>query len=383
MDFSEVIGQEHIKTHLLTTAKAGRIPHAQLFSGINGSGLLPMAIAYASEILALQYEENSEEYQKSKRRVSELNHPDLHFFYPVNTNQKIKDKPVSDHFSDEWREFVLNNPYGSLFEWLQTLGIEKKQGNISRREANTIFRKLALKSHDGGYKVAIIWMAENMNPNCANAILKLIEEPTEKTLLLLLAEREENLLTTIKSRCQKITFPLLPEADIAEKLIANLKLDESQAFQISRRAQGDYNKAIQLSNETDADIQFEAWFIRLVRTAFSAKGNKKAIQDILELTEELAATSRENQKKFLNFSLEIIRQALLKNYSAEELVYYKTTDRTFQLAKFAPFIHHNNIIGFFEALEDAVYHIERNANSKILFTDLSIKFTHLIHTASK
>lgn len=380
MDFSQIIGQEHIKAHLKTTAKAGRIPHAQLFSGINGSGLLPMAIAYASEILALQYEEGSQGYENCKRRVSELNHPDIHFFYPVNTTSKIKDKPVSDHFSDEWRKFVLTNPYGSLFEWLQTLGIENKQGNISRREANNISRKLSLKSHDGGYKVAIIWMAENMGNECANAILKLIEEPTEKTLLLLLAEREEKLLTTITSRCQKITFPLLPETEIGEKLISDLKLDESRAFQISRRAQGDYNKALQLATETDEDMLFETWFIRMARVAFMAKKDKKEILNVLDLSDELAGIGREKQKKFLSFSLEIIRQALLQNYATEELVYYKTNDRSFRFDLFSGHIHHNNIMGFYEALEDAAYHIERNANAKILFTNLIIKFTHLFHT---
>lgn len=379
MDFSEVIGQEHIKAHLLTTAKAGRIPHAQLFAGLNGSGILPMAIAYASELLALQYEEGSAEYRKSKHRVSELNHPDLHFFYPVNTNSKIKDKPVSHHFSDEWRKFVIKNPYASLFEWLQVLGIENKQGYIARREANNISRKLSLKSHDGGYKVAIIWMAENMGSECANAILKLIEEPTDKTVLLLLTEREENLLTTIKSRCQKINFPFLPEAAIANKLILDLNIDESQALQISRRAQGDFNKALQLVNETDEDTLYEAWFIRMSRMAFMAKKDKKQILGILELSDELAGLGREKQKKFLNFSLEIIRQAMLQNYSAGELVYYKTHDSSFRFEQFSTHIHHNNITGFYKALEDAIYHIERNANPKILFTNLFVRMTHLFH----
>lgn len=379
MDFSEVIGQEHIKTHLKTTAKAGRIPHAQLFIGINGSGVLPMAIAYASEVLALHYEENSPEYHESKRRVSNLNHPDLHFFYPVNTNQKVKKDAVSEHFSNEWRNFVLKNPYGSLFEWLQTLGIENKQGNISRREAYNISKKIALKSHDKGYKVVIIWMAENMNESCANGILKIIEEPTEKTVLLLLSEREENLLSTIRSRCQKINFPRLSEADIAKKLITNLNISDSAAFQITRRAQGDYNKALQLISETDQDIQFETWFIKMTRSAFKAGKTKTAIRDILELTEELASIGRETQKKFLNFSLELIRQALLKNYSTNELVYYKTHDKNFKLENFSSYIHHNNILEFYTILEDAIYHIERNANPKVLFTDLSIKFTHLIH----
>lgn len=379
MDFSKIIGQKHIQSHLQTTANAGRIPHAQLFSGKNGTGMLAVAIAYASELLCMQYKKDSAEYEKCKRHVNQLNHPDLHFFYPVNTNQDIKKDPISDDFSTAWRKFVLKNPYASLFEWLQSLGIENKQGNISRNEANHISKKLALKSYEGGYKVAIIWMAENMHSSCSNAILKLIEEPTDKTVLILITEREEKLLTTIKSRCQKLQFPLLAENDIAKGLIENENLEEHLAIQISRRAQGDYNKALQLSKETGEDDQFESWFIDLVRTAFQARGNKKAIQDLLKWTDEISGQGRETQKKFLNFSIEMFRQALLENYSSNDLVYYIPKDQSFSIRNFAPYVHQNNISEIYQTLEDATYHIERNANPKLLFSDLSIKLTRLLH----
>ncbi|MBG42497.1 MAG: DNA polymerase III subunit delta' [Aequorivita sp.] len=381
MDFSEVIGHQHIKSHLSKTVENGRIPHAQLFSGVNGSGLLPMAIAYASELLCSQFGKGSPEYISCKNKISKLVHPDLHFVYPVNTSDVVKKNAVSDNYAEAWRSFVLNNPYASLFEWLQSLGLEKKQGNISKHEAESISKKLSLKAFEGGYKVMIIWMAEHMNGECANKILKLVEEPTEKTLLLLLTEREEQIITTIRSRCQKLTFPLLSEADISEALISNLKVKEQLAVQTARRARGDFNKALQLLEETGEDEVFEKWFISWVRTAFRAKGNKGAINSLLDWSDELAGQGRETQKKFLNYCIEVFRQALLKNYNVDSLLFFEANDATFSLPKFSPFVHQNNIFEINLALEDASYHIERNGNAKIIFTDLSIKLTRLIHQA--
>ena len=379
MDFSEVIGHQHLKSHLLKTIENGRIPHAQLFYGVNGSGLLPMAIAYASALLCNQYTKGSAEYSSCKNKVSKLVHPDLHFVYPVNTSDDVKKNAVSDNYAEGWRNFVLKNPYASLFEWLQSIGIEKKQGNISKFEAENISKKLSLKAFEGGYKVMIIWMADNMNGECANKILKLVEEPSDKTVLLLLTEREEQIITTIRSRCQKLSFPLLSEADIAESLIRNYQVKEPIAFQTARRSRGDFNKALQLLEETGEDEIFEKWFISWVRTAFKAKGNKSSINNLLEWSDELAAQGRETQKRFLFYCIEVFRQALLKNYNAEALLFFEANDASFSLQKFAPFVHQNNIFEINSALEDASYHIERNGNAKIIFTDLSIKLTRLIH----
>lgn len=381
MDFSEVLGHQHIKSHLLKTIETGRIAHAQLFTGANGTGLLPMAIAYASALLCSHYEEGSPEYSSCKNKTAKLAHPDLHFVYPVNTSEIAKKNAVSDDYAEAWRRFVLENPYASLFEWLQSLGIENKQGNISKYEAENISKKLALKAFEGGYKVLIIWMAENMNSECANKILKLVEEPTDKTLLLLLAEREEQIISTIRSRCQKLAFPLLSEADISEALTTKMKIGEPMASQTARRARGNYNSALQLLEEAGTDEVFERWFIDWVRTAFKAKGNKGAIHNLLDWSNELAGQGRETQKKFLAYCSDIFRQALLKNYGADPLLYFEANDATFSLAKFAPFVHQNNIFEITSALEDASYHIERNGNAKIIFTDLSIKLTRLIHQA--
>lgn len=379
MEYSEVIGQKHLKAHLSKTIENERISHAQLFAGSPGSGLLPMAIAYAKELLCSTFEKGSAEYEICANKVAKLVHPDLHFVYPVNTNDNIKKNAVSSDFTAAWRDFVIQNPYGSLFEWLQSLGIENKQGNISVNEAHEILKSLSLKSYEGGYKVMIIWMAEKMNTECANKILKIVEEPPSKTLLLLLTENEEHILATVRSRCQKLNFPLLSEADISSALITNHKISELLAKKISRQAHGDFNKALHLLENDSDDRTFETWFVSWVRAAFKAKGNKSSIYDLLQWSDNLSMQGRETQKKFLSYCIELFRQAMLKNYKAESLLFFESTDEKFSLEKFAPFIHQNNIFEIASALEDATYHIERNGNAKIIFADLSIQLTRLIH----
>jgi DNA polymerase-3 subunit delta' len=379
MDFSEVIGQKHLKAHLLKTVETGRIPHAQLFVGAAGSGILPMAIAYVSEILCSNYEKGSVSYESCASKITKLVHPDLHFVYPVNTNQVIKKHAVSSHFSEDWRKFVLKNPYGSLFDWLQSLGIENKQGNISVNEAQDMLKVLSLKAYEGGYKAMIIWMADKMNNECSNKLLKLIEEPPEKTVLLLLTENEEHILSTIRSRCQKLHFPLLSEEDISSELIKQHQMSAMNAKKISRQATGDYNKALHIMENDSDDLVFEEWFVSWVRTAFRAKGNKLAINELLKWSDTIAGKGRETQKKFLGYCNEVFRQALLKNYQADSLLFFETSDPKFSIEKFAPFIHQNNIFEIISAIEDATYHVERNGNAKIIFADLSIQLTRLIH----
>lgn len=377
MNFSEVIGQQHIKSHLKKGVETGRIPHAQIFSGAVGYGLLPAAIAYAGEVLSKHLPENQKTDCLSK--VKKFEHPDLHFIYPVNTNEKIKKNAVSTDFIGEWREFVKTNPYGTLFQWLQTLGIENKQGNISAAEAEIMTKKLSLKSYSGGYKVMIIWMAETMHTACANKILKLIEEPSAQTVILLLTEREEQILPTIRSRCQAISFPRLSESDIAEKLFENYNQRTSDAKRIAAQSHGDFNRAIQLVLKSEEDAMFEAWFISWMRVAFTVRNDRQAINKLIVWSEDIADKGTETQKRFLYYCTEIFRQAILKNYAVDSLVYFEAIDRSFKIENFAPFIHHNNIANLYDAFEESYYHISRNANAKILFLDLSIKMVHLLN----
>lgn len=225
----------------------------------------------------------------------------------------------------------------------------------------------------------IIWMADKMNTTCANKLLKLIEEPPNKTMFILIAEEEENILQTIRSRCQTLTFPPLTETVIAEGLQKKFNCGEKEALAIAHRANGNFTNALNLFGDNSEENQFEEWFITWVRSAFSAKGNKTAIRDLISWSETVAGTGRETQKKFLQYCLEFFRQALLLNYKAKSLVFMEPQTKGFKLEKFAPFVHGGNITGINTELQDAIYHIERNGNSKLILTDLSIKLTRLLH----
>lgn len=384
MLFSDILGQEHIKSHLTKSVDKGRIAHAQLFVGPEGSGTLPMALAYAQYLLCGNVRgENLGGNESCNLKFNNFSHPDLHFAFPVTTSHKVKSKPVSNFYLEEWRQLLEQQPYGNLFDWYNLLGVDNKQGQIGVDEAHEIVKSLSLKSYEGGYKVMIIWMAEKMNTACANKLLKLIEEPPEKTVFILIAEDEEQLINTIKSRCQVLHFPLLPEETIASGLVKNFHVEKSVASKIAHQSNGNYNKACDLIYQDSEDIQFEKWFVVWIRSAFKAKGNKSAIHDLISWSEEIAKTGRETQKKFLRFCLNYFRQALLLNYKANELVYLEPKSENFKLDKFAPFVHDNNILEISKEIQDAVYHIERNGNSKIILTDLSIKLTRLLHKKSQ
>ena len=380
MLFSDIVGIPFIKNHLTTSADQGRIAHAQLFTGEAGSGTLPMAIAYAQYILCQNTKgENTDGNSSCNLKFDQLSHPDLHFAYPVATTDKVKKHPVAANFATEWRTFVKEQPYGSLFDWYQSLGIENKQGQIGVDESLEIVKKLSLKSYEGGYKIMLIWMADKMNTAAANKLLKLLEEPPEKTIFLLLAEDEEQVLQTIRSRCQILDFPPLAETSIFEALLHKLRLPEGQAKKIAHQATGNYQTALQLTQKDESEVQFEEWFVQWVRTAFKAKGNKGAVNELILWSEKIAGSGREVQKKFLSYCLDVFRQALLQNYNASSLVFIELERTKFDLSKFAPFVHGSNILAISKELQDAAYHIERNGNAKIILTDLSINLTRLLH----
>ena len=383
MLFSEILGHEHLKNHLIRTASLGRIPHAQLFVGPEGSGTLALAIAYAQYIICGNSStENTGGNEACNLKFNQLGHPDLHFVYPTVTNEEVKSKPKSLDFLKEWRQFVTESPYGGLFDWYKLLDVKNKQGEIRVDDAQEIVKSLALKSHEGGYKVMVIWMAEKMNIAAANKLLKLLEEPTDKTVFLLISENEEDILQTIRSRCQVVHCNGVPAADITDALISRENTDAKTAQKIAHQAQGNYNKALKLIRQEDEDFPFEQWFVQWVRAAFRAKGNATAIHDLIAWSEEIAGLGRETQKKFLNFCIDMFRQALLLNYQATDLVYVEPQVANFQLEKFAPFVTGNNIEEIFKELAEATYLIERNGNAKIVLTDLSIKLTRLIHKHS-
>lgn len=373
--FDKVLGNQRMKKYLIESIEHNRVAHAQLFIGDEGIGVLPMAIAYATEVICSKGDENS------RIKCENLTHPDLHFAFPNATTKKITKEPSTSKFINEFKNFYKENPYGTLYEWGQYLSIENKQTLINVRDAKEIENSLALKSYEGGYKVMIIWMAEYMNIECANKLLKLLEEPPTQTLFILVAASEQDILPTIYSRCQVTRFQPINEASIKEELLKK-GLSSEVATSVAIQSQGNYRKALDIIENRSHEQQFEEWFILWVRTAFRAKGNKASILGLLRWGEQIQKEGRETQKQFLEYCLAIFRQALLLNYGATELVYSIFYDETFKLEKFAPFVHNNNIIPIQNEIENAIYHIERNGNSKIILTDLSIKLTRLLHIPS-
>lgn len=379
MLFKEILGLSHIKNHLTSSADAGRIPHAQLFVGPEGCGTLPMALAYAQYILCGNRDkENDTGDHGCNLKFNSLSHPDVHFVFPVSNSDKVKSHAISDNYLEEWRKFVREQPYGNLFDWYRSIGIDNKQGQIGVDEAQDMVKKLSFKSYEGGYKVMIIWMADKMNTPTANKLLKMIEEPPHKTLLILIAEDEGQIIETIRSRCQILHFPPVAEEAIVRAL-EERGMAREDALRISQEANGNFNKALDFMNNDSEDLVFGKWFVQWVRTAFKAKGNKEAIHDLISWSESVAKTGRETQKKFLDYCISVMRQALLINYNVGELAFMRLQVEGFQLQKFAPFVHGNNILSIVQELEDASYHIERNGNSKLILMDLSIKLTRLLH----
>jgi DNA polymerase-3 subunit delta' len=371
MTFEAIIGQSFLTTHLKQGIDSGRIPHAQLFVGKQGVGALPMAIAYADYLMTHQ--------DGGLNNMNPLTHPNIHYVYPVTTSDKVKSKPISTNYLTEWRSYIETNPYGSINDWYDIVGVGNKQGAIGVEEANDMVSKMSLKAFNGGYKVMIVWMAEKMTTGCANKLLKLIEEPADKTVIILVAEDEEQLINTIRSRCQTVHLNLLSEDAIKNTLISTHNIEAGLAQNIAHQSEGSYRRALDLLGQKPVDLQFETWFIAWVRTAFQAKTNKQSINHLMAWSDEISKAGREIQKQFLDYSLRFFRQALLYNYGAKDLVFMVLNDKSFKFENFAPFIDASNITEISKEIELANYHIERNANAKIVLTDLSIKLTRLLH----
>jgi len=374
MLFRDIIGHTFIKKELQRNLTLGRIPHCQLICGPEGSGALPLAIAYARQVICNELDQKAE---FCNLKISELKHPDLHFVYPVASNQDVKSKAISSSFITNWREFLSLNPYGNLFEWYMSIGIENKQGKIGKDEAENLIKKMSLKSYEGGWKAVIIWMAEKMNPSATNKLLKLIEEPPEKTLFIFVAEDELLLMDTLVSRCQRINLNKIPN-DLIKKALIDKGFSNELANKASLESNGSYNKAFSFAKGKESDSVFEKWFQSWVRSAFKVKKNKEAVLELVDWSKTVSKSGRETQKKFIAYSLEIFRQALLSNYGISELTFYSpSTD--FNFDSFSKFIGGANVEEISLELENAYIQIQSNGNPNMIFTDLSLKLTRLIH----
>lgn len=362
----------NLQSQLLHAIESEKVSHALLFHGKCGYGTLPLALWYAEQLLC------KDKSEKCQHKVQTLQHADLHFAYPVTTTDEIKNKPKSADFLHYWRDFVQENPFGNGFDWGQFIGAEKKQGIINVEQSHEILKTLGLRSFEGGYKIMIIWLPENMNIQTANKLLKIIEEPPQKTLFMLVSENAETLLPTIISRCQIIRVPRLSRIEIEEILVQKYNVEPHMASQAAKSAQGDVSIALEsllYKSET-----FENLFIQWVRNAFRAKKDITALQDIHAWSQEIADwNNRERHKQFLNYCADIFRQALMENYGASDLVFSHIRTENFKWISFAKYIHGANVEEILNEINDASYHIERNGNAKIIFLDMGIKMTRFIH----
>ncbi len=372
MQFKNVIGQDKIKNLLINEAKRDRVSHAQLFLGDEGAGKLPLAVAFAQYLLceSPSKKDSCGECQSCKK-VANLVHPDLHFVFPV-VKSAAEKVSTSDDRRQEWNTFFEKNPYFNLNGWQEYLGEMGKNAQIGVDESRNILKKLSLKSYSGKYKIMIIWLPEKMNNSAANKLLKILEEPPENTLFFLICDAIETILPTIISRTQMIKVPSLPQEEIKKYLMKTLKQPEAQAESISSLVQGNLVEAIQITNGDEANLTYFESFVKLMRAAYSID----AIA-LMDIGDELASYDRENQKNFLKYGLHIFRESLIFNYLGPDKVNLKNEERGF-LEKFARFINNQNISSLTEEFNNSIYHIERNANAKLLFSDLVIKLTKLI-----
>lgn len=366
MLFREVIGHEDIKQRLIASLKTGRISHAQLFAGDTGYGSLALALAFAQYIFCTGAKnEDSCGECPSCKKMQKYIHPDLHFVFPVVRKTK---SPVSDEYINEWRNLLTKGCYFNLEEWYAAMGVEDNaQAAIYTEESGSILRKLNLKSFESDYKIMIMWLPEKMNPECSNKLLKIIEEPYDKTLFLMVAEHPEQIINTIQSRTQRITIPPLEKNQIKQHLVSERSITEQKAEEYAHVAAGNWHKALRLLNETEEQIYNQEKFASLMRLCWERK-----MLPVNEWVTDLSSMGRERQKSFLAHAARMIRENFVKNFGLDKLNYMTEREKKFS-EKFAPYVHEGNILPLFEEFEKAYKDISRNGNAKIVFTDLCIK----------
>lgn len=390
MLFKDVIGQYEIKKHLIEMVQQNRLSHALIFLGKEGSGALPLALAFAQYIVSLPkpspvvedlfggfsaleaqpifIHPDEIETQPAFQRAAQLIHPDLHFSFPV-ISKKSGDKPVSADWMNEWREFVKLYSYGNVFDWLQFINAENKQGNITAEECVDILRTLNLKSFESEYKVLLMWMPEYLG-NEGNKLLKLIEEPPPNTVFLLVAENEEKILSTILSRCQLVKIPPVDVNDIENALVERAKTSVETARQTANIADGNYREALQLLQHASEDWQqlLSDWLRFIIR---------QMLPEQVKWVEEIAKLGREKQKQFLRYFTHLLEQSIrVKVIGAENVsIPQKEIDFAQRLNKIASVSQQHAIA---EEIDKATYYIERNANAKMLFHAVTIKLFHII-----
>jgi DNA polymerase-3 subunit delta' len=371
MLYSQIIGQTEAKQRLVKMVNENRVPHALLFNGKEGCGNLPMAFAFAQHLYCTnKTEQGACGSCNSCNKVAKLIHPDMHLVVPIAISKFVK---KTDDVVREFREIFLQNPYLTLNDWTNDLNAENKQPVIPVDEAADILKKISYTSYEGSYKLMLIWQPERMNNVSANKLLKILEEPPEQTIFILVTNNAEQLIPTIISRVQNIPFYDVSESEIAEALIKNFNVNADVANQTAILANGNYAEALHLLTHNEDSVSFLANFQSFMRLALKFDCNKA-----LQWIDENASIGREKQKQFFQYGLEVFRDSLMFNYGSKDLIRLSGQEKQF-LEKFAPFVNQKNYEKLVEEFNSNYYYIERNANPKILFMDLILKTNELIN----
>jgi DNA polymerase-3 subunit delta' len=365
MTFDQVIGQKEVQQRLLQMTGEGRLPHALMLCGPQGVGKKALAFAFACHLLR---------GHGTEVMLEKMEHPDLHFTFPTIKLPSMGSdhKPVSDDFASEWHELVMGGAYFTMDEWMTAMGGENQQAIITAGESDALVRKLSLKSSQGGYKVSVIWLPERMNIECANKLLKLIEEPPRQTVFIMVCEEPDRLLETIRSRVQRIDVKRIATDDIREALVSRRGISEEAAQRVARLANGSWLKALEELQVGTENEQFLDLFISLMRLAYQRK-----IRDMKRWSETLASFGREKQKRFLSYFLRMVRENFMYNFQQQELCYMTQQEEDFA-RNFARFVNEANIVPIYELANRALRDIGQNANAKIVFFDFSLQMIVLI-----
>jgi len=362
MAFEQVIGQQEAQDRLMQMVNEGRLPHAIMLCGPQGSGKMALAMGLAKVLLG------------DNAMMQKWEHPDLHFTYPTIKlpSMSAEHKPVSDDFAKEWHELIMAGPYFTMTEWLELMGGENQQAIITAGESDALIRKLSLKSSQGGYKVSVIWLPERMNAECANKILKLLEEPPQQTVFIMVCQEPERLLETIRSRVQRIDIKKIEDEDIEQALVSKRGLAQDMAHRTARMANGSWLKALEMLSADSENELFLDMFQSLMRLAYQRK-----VKDLKTWSERMGGMGREKQKRFLEYFLRLIRENFMYNFQEEELCYMTQREEDFA-RNFARFINEANILSINELANRAIRDIGQNANAKIVFFDMALQMIVLL-----
>ena len=366
MAFEQVIGQLEVQQRLTQMVSEGRLPHAIMLCGPQGCGKKALAIGFAQMLLARTANDEA--------MLRKLEHPDLHFTYPTIKLPSMGSdhKPVSDDFAKEWHELVMGGLYFTMTEWLEQMGGENQQAIITAGESDELVRKLSLKSSQGGYKISLVWLPERMNTECANKILKLLEEPPSQTVFIMVSEEPDRLLETIRSRVQRIDVKRIADDDVRKALVEKRGLTEDMAQRITRMANGNWLKALQMLSADSENELFLDMFQSLMRLAYQRK-----VKDLKTWSERMAAMGRERQKRFLEYFLRLVRENFMYNFQQPDLCYMTQREEDFA-RNFARFINEANVLPITDLANVAIRDIGQNANAKIVFFDFALQMIVLL-----